>query len=128
MKNNNSLFSTKKTMFEGQAGYQIIEREYKYTLPNGRIKTIKRKWKVNPESVNRKQLLNDYFQSHAETIPTMDSITAAFKDFSNEHDGSGVSYNMFYKKYQSIYHTKKQRRQQPDQATEPEDQPRVENV
>ena len=90
--------------------FEVKEKTYTYTTEDGRTKTIRRSWKVNSEKVSRAKELDDYFENNQDRIRGMKNIRAICSDYNNCHENK-VSYNIVYKKYVSIYDTKKAAKQ-----------------
>ena len=93
------------------------ERTYTYTTDSGKTRTITRRWKVKQEILAKRKELNDYFDQNADKIKNMKNITAVFNDYNNSHENK-ISYNLLYKKYISIYDSKKSKKQQNSQSSE----------
>ena len=56
----------------------------------------------------RNKELNDYFDNNIERIQGMKNIKQVMRDYNDSHE-SQVSYNIIYKKYNSIFNTRKTR-------------------
>lgn len=82
---------------------------YTYTSANGKVRTIKRKWNVKQDKALQKQELNDYFTNNSDRIQQMKNITAVYEDYNKTHDNK-LNYGMIYRKYTSIYKSKKEQK------------------
>ena len=87
---------------------EIRGKTYTYIGKNGKEKRIHREWKVSTAKQQRNKELNDYFDNNMERIQGMKNIKQVMRDYNDSHE-SQVSYNIIYKKYNSIFNTRKTR-------------------
>ena len=90
---------------------EIRGKTYTYIGKNGKEKRIHREWKVSTAKQQRNKELNDYFDNNMERIQGMKNIKQVMRDYNDSHE-SQVSYNIIYKKYNSIFNTRKTRAKQ----------------
>ena len=91
---------------------EIRGKTYTYIGKNGKEKHIHREWKVSTAKQQRNKELNDYFDKG------MKNIKQVMRDYNDSHE-SQVSYNIIYKKYNSIFNTRKTRAKKVTQDEEP---------
>lgn len=87
---------------------EVRGKVYTYKTKTGKEKKIYREWKVSSAKQQRNQEINDYFRDNAERIRGMKNIKQVMRDFNETHD-TQASYNIIYKKYTSIFNTRKSR-------------------
>ena len=87
---------------------EIRDKTYIYKTKSGREKKIHRAWKVSTAKKQRSQEINDYFANNEERIRGMKNIKQVMRDYNDSHE-TQVSYNIIYKKYNSIFNTRKPR-------------------
>ena len=97
---------------------EIRGKTYTYIGKNGKEKRIHREWKVSTAKQQRNKELNDYFDNNMERIQGMKNIKQVMRDYNDSHE-SQVSYNIIYKKYNSIFNTRKTRAKKVTQDEEP---------
>ena len=97
---------------------EVRGKTYTYIGKNGKTKHIHREWKVSTVKQQRNKELNDYFDTNKERIKGMKSIKQVMRDYNDSHN-TQVSYNIIYKKYNSIFNTRKTRAKQVTQDEEP---------
>ena len=97
---------------------EIRGKTYTYIGKNGKEKHIHREWKVSTAKQQRNKELNDYFDNNMERIQGMKNIKQVMRDYNDSHE-SQVSYNIIYKKYNSIFNTRKTRAKKVTQDEEP---------
>ena len=87
---------------------EVRGKTYIYLTKNGKEKKIHREWKVSTAKKQRNQEINDYFNDNIERIQGMKNIRQVMRDYNDSHD-TQASYNIIYKKYNSIFNTRKSR-------------------
>ena len=93
------------------AEMEVRGKTYTYIGKNGKEKRIHREWKVSTAKQQRNKELNDYFDNNMERIQGMKNIKQVMRDYNDSHE-TQVSYNIIYKKYNSIFNTRKTRAKQ----------------
>ena len=103
---------------------EVRGKTYIYVTKTGKEKKIHREWKVSTAKKQRNQEINDYFNDNIERIQGMKNIRQVMRDYNDSHD-TKASYNIIYKKYNSIFNTRKPRtknvEEQPITIVEQED-------
>ena len=93
------------------AEMEVRGKTYTYIGKNGKEKRIHREWKVSTAKQQRNKELSDYFDNNLERIQGMKNIKQVMRDYNDSHE-TQVSYNIIYKKYNSIFNTRKTRAKQ----------------
>ena len=93
------------------AEMEVRGKTYTYIGKNGKEKRIHREWKVSTAKQQRNKELSDYFDNNLERIQGMKNIKQVMRDYNDSHEAQ-VSYNIIYKKYNSIFNTRKTRAKQ----------------
>ena len=91
-----------------EQGVEIRSKTYVYITESGKEKRIHRQWKVSTAKQQRTKDVNDYFDTNMDRIRGMKSIRQVMRDYNETHE-TPVSYNIIYKKYNSIFNTRKSR-------------------
>lgn len=97
---------------------EVRGKTYTYIGKNGKEKRIYREWKVSSAKQQRTKEVNDYFDTNLERIQGMKNIKQVMRDYNDSHE-TQVSYNIIYKKYNSIFNTRKTRAKHATQDEEP---------
>ena len=99
--------------------FETKTKIYTYTSANGKVRTIKRNWNVCAEKANINREVDEYFNNNTNRIQQMKNIKAIYDDYNNKHDIK-VNYGKIYRKYVSIYKSKKGQKNDIDVETESE--------